>query len=258
MKRLAGVLIAIIVLASFPAQAEVAYKNYDLPEIPLEVSLPERLLAVTRGEALREEGNGDFLEAIEAGPAVLKELFLQNNIYLNAIEKGRQYELVVTMLDYDGSREIWDFNLFPETEIIKMGGLVQSQYEMMGFTGMKISQEGVYKTGGAVFLVLNLDNSYSENIRAYGRQYYTVYNGRALNLTLHSYEGPLTDELRFLALDAVNHLKFPPRQANPADEARVKNAIGGAVKGGIIGALIGALIGAAGYFLKKKRKNKKA
>lgn len=189
-KLLSVILIALLLLsASIGAQAETA-TLYRIEEMGMSVSVPEELVVFTRDIP----ADDPRLSAYGFDREQLLSTFRQSNIYLNAIPTEGNYEIVVTMIDSPLS----DFNALSDSMLQTLLESLESQFENYG---LQVDSIEIYPHSQAKFGFFRYSRE-GNGSRIYSQQYYTVYGGKAINFTLHSYAGEV-DSVMAAQLKAI-------------------------------------------------------
>ena len=173
--------------------------TYDLPELGLEVSVPTEYAVITRDTPEEDAVFSDL-------GTTKKDLISQyeaNNIYLNAVAHTLDEEIVVTMTE----NSISNFSLFSDTELDVWATTLLGQ---LGDYGISVSKYEIYHHSQAKFIKLYFTDAANN---AHGLQYYTVYEGKAMNFVMRSYKGNLSseqeDSLKTI-VDSIKYTSAPP------------------------------------------------
>lgn len=200
------------IMLIFGVGVEVFAENgtYEIKEADMTLDISDEFVVFGRIVDEFDEN----LELIGSSKKELEEVFKKGNIYLNAVMIPTEYEIVLTLTEYEGSQDIFDFNLFSESELDVLGKqLSTSSPEESGatYTGYE-----TYKQNQAQFIVFDL---YQENAsgKVYGKQYYTIINGQAINITMHSYTGELPAEKLDLLRSTIDSISFDEVKAKPKE-----------------------------------------
>lgn len=225
--------------------------TYPLEELRMELTVPEGLTVLLRETAAEDPDMGD----LDLDGAAVAEQMEKQGVYLTALPREREWELSVGMTEEEGTELLFDFNLYSDPLLLDMAQelTVTGGYQVQGYTFEGIS---VFQGDQARFLVIDSAQDQGEGTLR-RRQYYTVYNGQAINLVLVAYDGELTGE-RTEALEAlVESVNFTeslpiPREAR-RQAARVKKERGGSDIGmQAMSAGLGA--GLLTYFMTRKKR----
>lgn len=195
MRRVVSLFIAFLLL--FPCLTVYAAENvYRLDPLGLSVEIPSELTTFTRDTKM----NDPNLRAFGLTKAQMDTMMAEGNIYLNALESNNAYEIVVTMQEI----QLIDFFHLSNTELSAFASMLEENY--VG-SDIKFIKSEIYEHPPAKFIKIYIKQPNGAGT-AYGLQYYTVYDGKAINFTIHSYSGPITDKKEALIKRVVDSIKF--------------------------------------------------
>lgn len=192
MKRPRRALAAALIALVLPAETLAAQADtYLLEELRMEVTVPEGLTVFLR-EAAAEDPDA---QKLDLDGTALAEGMKEQGVYLAAMSADKSWELSVGMVAEEGTELIFDFNLYDRPLLRKMGeemitGTTGVPYKTLGYT---IETPSVFQGEQARFLAIDSTQVQGEKTIC-RRQYYTIYNGQAINLVLVAYDGKLTEE----------------------------------------------------------------
>lgn len=195
-------LVLLLLTASFTATATNT-KTYELEELDIKIDIPENLIVFTRSIEINDPG----LKVVGLTKADMETLMQDGNIYLNAIAENLDYEIIVTMIE----SSIDNFSLLSDTELMALMTIGDDEYEERNITRIKTE---VYQHSQAKFIKLYISQPGYDSI-VYGLQYYTTYNGKAINITLQSYSGVIDSVKEALLKSIVDSTVFgsdPPQR----------------------------------------------
>ena len=171
-----------VLMLLLPISAFATNTNeYILDELGLTVSLPSDYVAFTHNI----HADDPNLHAYGLTSEGLSALMRERNIYLNAWDREVNQEILVTRID---SPLIKDFNLFSDTVLSTMATSFISEYKNIGITVIK---HEIYQHTQAKFIKLYISQR-NADLTVYGLQYYTVYAGSAINITMQSFTGEIS------------------------------------------------------------------
>lgn len=254
-KLMVFVLCLTVILASFALAANT--QTYTLDELYMQVSIPTELAVFTRNIAVDDPN----LAIFGADKQSMEEYYSSNNIYLNAISVDSSSELIVTMTADGSSHEAFNFNLYDDTELKALESDIRDEFAK---TGIDLTGYSTYQGATAKFIVMDTTAQTSEGESMCRRQFYTVYNGQAIHITLNSYTGKLTSELEVELQSVVDSVVFTQTLPTPGDNLKLKstkfwNSLPNHAASRLIISGVTALIVAAVFairHLKKKKKSK--
>ncbi len=168
---------AMILMIGYHAMA--AETVYDIREMELEIAFPDNYSVITRDIPADEQ----ILETYGLTADALNATFIQSNIYANALSAAENDEIVVIMTDI----EMMDFSSANETILNSLANGLVKEYTNVG---VKVVSNDIYHHSEAAFIVVRFENKLQE---VHGLQYYTVRNGKAMNFTLRSYNGEISE-----------------------------------------------------------------
>jgi hypothetical protein len=238
MKKLLSLTLALFCICSAVPAALAAGLTYELPELNMTIDAPEGWIVFSR-DIDEDDPN---LELTGSDSKTLEDHYKENNIYLNIIKTSPLAEIVITMGEDDNSRKIYDFNRIPDADMqAQAESLMQEMQRLM--EGQAAYYDcSVYKHEQAAFFIFHLTQQINGST-VYGKQYTTIINGKTINITLHSYEGEISDSLAGTLQDTIDSVTFTEVTSKPGidfSEVLQTAAIGGAAGG--IGGLIVYLI----------------
>lgn len=243
MKRLLSLAAAIICfLSAAPSVFAAEPDEYVLTLLNMTIEAPEGWVTFSRDT----EADDPDIELLGMDSGELREYYVQNNIYLNMISVEPYAEIVVTMTDYEESRDTYDFNLVHDEEMLPIAESIMRQMQEAVNDEVTYTDCAVYEHQQARFAVFYMTKQNS-GMTVYAKQYYTVINGQAINITLHSYGTRISNGLEVIIKDTVDSVEFTKVTEKPAP---VSAAL-------IIALIIAAAGGAAGavFYIRKKRMN---
>ncbi|WP_434309573.1 zinc ribbon domain-containing protein [Hominifimenecus sp. rT4P-3] len=179
MKRFFTVIVTIIAFWSISCNTAFAASNtYALDELELQVTIPTGYSVITRNTSANDPIFSDF----GTTKSVLIRQFEASNIYLNAVSDTHYEEIVVTMVETHSD----SLSLYSDTELNILASTLVNQYANYGIDAPKYE---IYQHSQTKFIksyFADTDNA------VHGLQYYTIYDGKAMNFTMRSYEGSLS------------------------------------------------------------------
>lgn len=192
-------LASIVLMLFFIIPTFASSSTYKLEEVGLEVSIPSTYNVITRDTPV----SSPIFKELGVSGKELIEQFKTTFIYLNAIPKGvTSEEIVVTMAPND----INNFSVLSATSLKLFASSWISSWEELG---INISKYDVYEHSQAKFVRLYFEDTVNS---VNGLQYYTIYNGKAINFTMRSYSGRITSTQEQAIKNIVDTIKFdtPP------------------------------------------------
>jgi len=251
LKKLAVLLILILIcLFSIPAYAS-AMVPYTVDELNMSIDVPSDWITLTRDM----DDNNPYLDEFGLTVDEINAQFENNHIYLNSVysDETSTVELVVTMLDYVGSNAVYSFDDLSSDELTDIAQDLEGQLHEQ--TGADYKFLDIYKSEQATFMCFDLQQSF-EGMTVYGHQCYTIVNGQAINITMHSYANPISPEVKTIQYEMVDSVKFSSIQKKSA--AKTVNLYKSVRTGLITGAVFGVAFLVFSLFSKKARAKRKA
>ncbi len=201
MKRLfTGILLALSLLLLPSTEVFADSENtYYLEEIGLHISLPDDLVTFTR-DINESDPN---LSTYGWDKDSLYSFFLSRSIYLNAWDNKQTCEVLVTMMDSPyKSLEGLD-----EEELLRdFDEYMPEEYEAIGIEYIKSE---IYQTEQAKFIKIYVEQKNPlDGSTVYGIEYSTIYNNEGINITFHSYDGPINASNEAYIQDIVDTAIF--------------------------------------------------
>ena len=219
MKRVLSLFVALLlvmVLLCNPVFA--ASSTYDLDELELQVTIPSGYSVITRDTP----ANDPIFSNLGTTKSAILEQFKSGNIYLNAISDNYNEEVVVTMME----NSISNFSLLSDTALETLASALVDQYVNYG---INVSKCEIYHHSQAKFVRLYFTDT---GKTVHGLQYYTIYDGKAINFTMRSYEGSLSSRQENAIksiVDSIKYDKAPPvaEEGEDTDAFTYKDSEGG-------------------------------
>ena len=177
----------LIILSSVTTATATNTVQYELDDMNMSIEIPSNMTVFTRDIASDDPN----LELFSITKEYLLSLYQNNDIYLEAYSLDPYYEIIITMLNYDGSQEIFDFKNYSDEELLSMGEEMLSYLEEDGRIYGSVE---IYRHPDAIFLKMPLEQE-DDGQTIYSVQYYTIREG-----TSHQYHTTLIwrqDQFRF-------------------------------------------------------------
>ena len=205
MKRIFEVLLSFcLVFCLLSSYAFAANTIYELDELGMSVELPSDHIVFTRDI----KSNDPNLNAYGLTKDGLLSLMQERSIYLNAWDEDINYEIIITMMD----SPIEDYNLLSDTMLATVVSSFETEYAGVGITFIR---SDIYQHSQAKFAKIYISQP-NNGETAYGLQYNTVYEGKAINITLQSYSGKIDSSKEAILKKVVDSVHFDTEpQLNP-------------------------------------------
>ena len=197
MKRLFTVLLlCCLTCCLLPSSTFAAGNTYDLDKLGMSIELPSDYVVFTRDI----KANDPNLSAYGMTKDGLYSLMLERSIYLNAWDEYANYEIIVTMMD----SPLADYNLFSDTALSTVVSSFETEFASTGITFIR---SDIYQHSQAKFVKIYISQpNYGDTV--YGLQYNTVYDGKAINITLQSYSGKIDSNKESILKKIVDTVHF--------------------------------------------------
>ena len=180
MKRILSIFLLLTIAISISTTAYAASsKTYILDDLGMSIDIPSEYVVFTRNIS----DNDPNLSIYGLNKNDMSELMESGNIYLNAWDDAINFEIIVTMID----SSISDFNLMSDTVLNTLASSFETEYANSGVT---VEKYEIYQHEQAKFIKIYINQPNGID-KAYGLQYYTVYDNKAINVTMHSYSGKI-------------------------------------------------------------------
>ncbi len=189
-------LVFYLVCCLLPVSAYAANDTYDLDELGMSIDLPEDLVVFTRDIKSNDPNLSEYGLTKDSMISLMQE----RNIYLNAWDENISYEITVTMVDSPFA----DYNQFSDTSLNSLMPTLASEYESLGIT---FTKSELYQHTQAKFIKIYISQPNSGDT-VYGLQYNTVYDNKAINVTLQSYSGKIDSNKESLIKEIVDTIHF--------------------------------------------------
>lgn len=205
MSRIFKVLLSFcLVFYLLPSHAFAANTTYELDELGMSIDLPSDHVVFTRDIKATDPN----LSAYGLTKDGMSSLMLERSIYLNAWDDNVNYEIIVTMID----SPFEDYNQFSDTTLNGFVSALETEYASMGITFIR---SDLYQHSQAKFAKIYISQP-NNGETAYGLQYHTVYDGKAISITLQSYSGKIDSNKEATLKKIVDTVHFDTEpQFNP-------------------------------------------
>ncbi len=200
-KSIKSFLLIIVFVLLFSTSTLASSSTYTIYELGLDITIPSGYKVITKDTP----ANASVFSDLGRTKSDVIKQFEASNIYLNAISNASNEEIVVTM----DTNLIDNFSALSDTSLKMLTSSWVNEYEKMGISVLKYD---IYQHSQAKFVrVYFEDTANSVN----GLQYYTIYNGKAMNFTIRSYSGEITTKQEQTIKTIVDSVKYdtPPIEA---------------------------------------------
>lgn len=183
--------VAMLLLLGSPVSAASVY---ELDALGFKLTIPDGYTVITRDTPADDPVFDQF--------GITKEeyetLTIPQFIYLDAFSNMYDEEIVVTMTD----GTFRNFSLFSDTTLSILASGLEDLYTTHGSTFQKYD---IYQHKQAKFIRVYYKNAATG---AYCLQYYTMYDSKAINITLHSYDASINARQERIMKTLVDNVSF--------------------------------------------------
>lgn len=180
MKRVSAIICLVVLLVAVLGPAVYADSDtYSIPELDMQVDIPSQFYVITRNST---ENDSVFTD-LNLSYNTVMTYCQQNNIYLDAVVADLQEELVITMTE----SQISDFNALSDASLEYMTEVMIEEIESHGVTMLNYE---ICANDQVKFVKMYTQYTAQS---AYSLTYYTTVDFKAINFTLQSHAGQITD-----------------------------------------------------------------
>lgn len=246
-KTIISAVLAAACMCVLSAGASAESASYALTGLDLTISLPSDMQAFTRGMA----ADDPVLSQLGITPSEIDGILEESSQYLDAYSAdGSSYEIIVSCKsesDTDGVSDIRNIDLEDFVDAIKNSSA----------DSVAVSSAVPYHGANMDFAIAELTvDADGEDVLAVS--YVTLFNSSVFYLTLRSYTGEITDQMRAIVKSAADSIVFPPAPAAPAASSSSGSGWKNVLTKCIEGAAAGAIISLIGSLFSKKKKAARA
>lgn len=199
-------LLVIVFILLFSTTVLASSSTYTISELGLEITIPSEYKVITKDTP----ANASIFSDLGTTKADLIKQFEETKVYLNAIPDTLDEEVVVTM----DTNIIDNFSAMSDTSLKMFASSWVNEYEKMG---IDVKKYDIYQHSQAKFVWVYFEDTASS---VNGLQYYTIYNGKAMNFTMRSYSGEITTKQEKTIKTIVDSVKYdtPPVEISAGAE----------------------------------------
>jgi hypothetical protein len=181
---------------------------WTIDELGISVNIPNYLYVLSRNMAVDDPTPAVF--GLDRD-AVIK-YFKEHDIYLNAIAAKVIYEINITMYQPPEAQKIWNLDTLTDEDA---DALIQDSAALYRIVGYKYGASEIY-TGNPGEKFIKSDFTIGDN--TFGTQFFTVRDGKAINIVLTSYSEKLLEQQTPMVTKIVDTLTFT-KPAAPSPSA---------------------------------------
>lgn len=208
MKRtLLSIITSIVFIMLTVSPVYASNTKYTLDDLYMTVEVPAGYATLTR-DVKKGDKNIEIFEF--KSPEAVISMLKKYNAYLNTSPKSGGFSILITMTKNEKPKDFFDLNYLNENELEKLAQKATKN----SFNGVKYSGYKLYEHKQAKFIVFDgvLED---EGVTSYINQYYTVYNGQTINITLYSYNKPIVDVAEKAQKEIVDSIEFTTKLKKP-------------------------------------------
>ncbi len=238
-----------LVLAILPNTTALAADTViELEELDIRVPVPQDWHVITRDTP----ADDPIFNTLNTDGSALMDYMDENSIYLNAICLSPLSEIVITKIENSEMEDIYDLNLLDDSDLDDLAQSVLGN-EQRESTGLVYTDYTVYAHPQARFLVFDFYRTQS-GVISYGEQCSTIVNGVMINITMHSYEGPMSASQKSLHQSIVDNTVFTRITEKHGSALDVSSLL----KSGLIGGLTALAAYGVVMLIKRSKKRKES
>ncbi len=206
MKRVLFFILTFLILFSSNFSVLAASNTYYLDELELKITIPSGYSVITRDTPATDRLFND----LGTTKSEVMSQFETSNIYLNAVSDIYNEEIFVT----NTKNNLTNFSLLSDTVLNTLASTLTNQYTLYG---INVSKHELYQHSQAKFIKVYFTDIANS---VHGLQYYTIYDGKAMNFTMRSYEGNISSRQENVIktiVDSIKYDKAPPSSEEGED-----------------------------------------
>lgn len=194
-KAIISLIVLTLSFSLFTVPAFAESNSYELDELGLTVTIPSEYDVITQDTAT----NSLIFSELGVSGADLIADFKASGIYLNALPKDVIDEEIVATMTPGGMD---NFSIFSDATLITLVSSIIDEYEAFG---IDVLEYDIYNHPQAKFIRIRFIDTSSS---AYGLQFYTMYDYKAINFTLRSYSGGISQDQEDTIESIVDSIVF--------------------------------------------------
>lgn len=194
-KAIISLIVLTLSFSLFTVPAFAESNSFELDELGLTVTIPSEYDVITQDTAT----NSLIFSELGVSGADLIADFKASGIYLNALPKDVIDEEIVATMTPSG---LDNFSIFSDTALITLVSSIINEYEAFG---IDVLEYDIYNHPQAKFIRIRFIDTSSS---AYGLQFYTMYDYKAINFTLRSYSGGISQDQEDTIESIVDSIVF--------------------------------------------------
>lgn len=180
--------------------AELGMLQVTIEEADISLLLPENCYLLEQNIA----ENDPYLKKVGGDREKIQNYYKEAGIVLNAIAEDDSYEIVVTMNESSNVDYVYNMQSLTEEQIIEFADTIQATYASYGYT---VEGYELYETEHASYVLFCFGQLYKEQ-KVQCSQYYTIRDSKIFNITLRSYRGEITAEMKAMMGQVIDSIVF--------------------------------------------------
>ncbi len=219
MKRLISVLLLLCLSVAVGSAAFADTEKLSFAELALTLSVPEAAAVFTR-DVMEDDPN---LATFQQTRDNLLRLFITNNIYLNVVMTDPYAEILLAQQVTEASEGVFDFNLLSEQELRQsadsiINGTTSAEPPSTEAEPLILENYTTYRHPQMVFLKFT-GAQMQDDEPTYITQYYTIFNGGMVSLTLRTFGYRPTADQDLMLIEMVDSMNFSQVLSRPEPPA---------------------------------------
>lgn len=195
-----SILFVILALNVNTIYAKEDLKAVYVEENNMKISFPESCYVLTS----EVSGDEPYLELLGADPEQVMEYYRENNIFIHAVGKELDFEIVCTVKSNDNQQFLTDLSIVSDEEIRNLANTIEATYRDYGYEGIT---SDCYNARHEKFALIRF-NTTSEDRKVCCEQYFFLLNDKAYYFTLRVFGDSISSNLDSMMKDIVDSIYF--------------------------------------------------
>lgn len=212
MKKLLSLFLCLAISISVVSTTIYAVDNestYNIKELDISISVPHDLIVFEK-EVNEDDPN---LSLLGIDKQYINEMRETSHSYLDIFDKNNTYNITVSMVNTEFSKNIYDINSYSDEELLSNCNTAIK--EINKNNDIKLSDLSIIKYKQTKFINSSFINS-SNCIDINGVENFTIINGKQINVNLYNYEELSQEQIDLLnkiteSIHFSNIIKRPTR-----------------------------------------------
>ena len=193
-------------------ESKTEWKEYNISEIGLKVSLPSEYLVYTRGMDV----NDPALITSGMSAKELDKLMIEGNYYLDASSDNFRSDIFITMI----TSSFMDFYYLSDNDLLSLSSIWTASYDNYGVT---VLDTDIFLHDTIKYLRMHLLQKNENGNNVYKMQYYTTINNSAINLVYQSVGDDLTNQEKISMQSIIERVVYTSREVIVDNHIGVEN-----------------------------------